>query len=121
MNTYPFYKAATTTTEGFLLLKLNGSGELTPTTADTDVPAGVSENTLLEGQVVNLIQSGSGLKFRAEGAIAIGAKLAPSAATAGYVKTAASGDRVIGYASQAAADGDLFSGELIQNRETVIA
>lgn len=121
MNTYPFHKAATTTTEGFLLLKFDGSGNLTPTTADTDVPAGVSENTLLADQVVNLIKFGSGLKLRAEGAIAKGAKLAPSAATPGYVKTAASGDRVIGYAEQAAVDGDLFSAEVIQNRETVLA
>lgn len=81
---------------------------LVVTAADTDVPCCVVQDGADASGTVIGVEFGP-TKFVASAAIARGARLA--SAGSGKVKTAASGDLVIGTAEQAAAaDGDIFEG-----------
>lgn len=79
------------------------SGELVKTTADTDVACGLSYDSYAdEIRDAQYIQRGH-LRFVATGDIAVDDPLCPDDGTAGNIRKAISGDRVVGYATATAA------------------
>ncbi|MFZ5896820.1 MAG: capsid cement protein [Myxococcota bacterium] len=97
----------------YLLMKAdtaNMPDGITATTADTDVPVGVTAANVPDGTNGDLCVRGRH-PVTASGAIASGARIAPDAG--GKVKAAAAGDAVIGHAvDAAAADNDIIAAEL---------
>jgi len=73
------------------------SGELVKTTADTDVACGLALESYADADQAQYITRGK-LRFIAGGTIAVGDPLCPDQTTAGEIRTAVSGDRVVGYA-----------------------
>ncbi|MCP4410724.1 MAG: DUF2190 family protein [Gammaproteobacteria bacterium] len=78
------------------------SATLIKTTADTDVAKGLSADSYASGDQGEYIEEGH-LRFVAGGTIAVGDPLCPDDGTAGRIRTAVSGDRVVGYATETAA------------------
>lgn len=89
------------------LLKDNGAGKLTPTTAKTEVVLGVAAAGAAADETVDEIVSGVAL-LTASGAIDAGEKIMPGAAGAAVAHDGATGSRFVGEALTAAADGAAF-------------
>ena len=118
MNTDGRFQSSSTNELSHLLYKIS-AGKVTPTTSATDIPHGVCVNSTIEDQFVELELSGLH-QVRAQGAIAAGAEITCSA-TAGHVSSAASGNRIIGYAPTALADGDIGYVVLFTNKTQIKA
>ncbi len=86
------------------------SGNIVKTTADTDVAVGLTVDSYASGDQAQFIQEGH-LRFVAGGTIAVGDPLCPDDGTAGRVRTAVSGDRVVGYATETAAAAEFGYGD----------
>lgn len=86
------------------------SGELVKTTADTDLAVGLAYDEYADAvKDAQYIERGH-LRFVATGNVAVADPLCPDDGTAGNVRTAVSGDRVIGYATTSAATGEFCFG-----------
>jgi hypothetical protein len=85
------------------------SGELVKTTADTDEACGLALENYADGDQAQYVIRGK-LRFIAGGTIAVGDPLCPDDGTAGEIRTAISGDRVIGKALTTGADGEYATG-----------
>ena len=85
------------------------SAELIKTTADTDVAVGLSSDSYASGDQGEYIQRGH-LRFVAGGTIAVGDPLCPDDGTAGRIRTAVSGDLVVGRATATAAAAEFGYG-----------
>ncbi len=85
------------------------SGAIVKTTADTDVAVGLTYDSYASGDQAQFIQEGH-LRFVAGGTVAVGDPLCPDNGTAGRVRVAVSGDRVVGYATETAAVGEFGYG-----------
>ena len=105
-------------------VKLSASKTIVKTTADTDTAVGllhVTMDTPASGDQAEYIIKGD-LRAIAGGAVAINDPLCPDDGTAGRVRTAVSGDRVIGYALEAASSaGDFFLGRFDFGNNTLLA
>jgi len=91
-------------------VKLSASDTIVKTTADTDVAVGIlkmNDTTQASGEQIEYFCKGE-LVFVAGGAIAINDPLCPDDGTAGRVRKAVSGDRVIGYAMEAASGAGVY-------------
>lgn len=103
------YVAAAAIADG-ILVKLNGSSQITPATAATDAIIGVTDGAVASGLVGNVrLRSAQGtVKIKAGAAVAVGAKVTSNGTGRGITTTTA-GNEVVGLAIEAAAaDGDLF-------------
>ena len=78
-------------------------GELKKTTADTDLALGLAYDEYADATRDAQYITRGHLRFVATGDIAISDPLCPDDGTAGNIRTAVSGDRVIGYATTTAA------------------
>lgn len=85
------------------------SGEVVKCTADTDAAQGLTYDSYADGDQAQIIQEGH-LRFVAGGTIAVDDPLCPDDGTAGRIRTAVSGDRVVGYATETAAAGEFGYG-----------
>ncbi len=85
------------------------SGNIIKCTADTDVALGLGADSYASGDQGEYLQSGH-LRFVAGGTIAVGDPLCPDDGTAGRIRTAVSGDRVVGYATETAAAAEFGYG-----------
>jgi len=89
-------------------VKLSASRTIVKTTADTDVACGLSKDSYSSGDKdAEYLEKGD-LRFVAGGAISINDPLCPDDGTAGRVRTAVSGDRVIGFAKEEASGAGVF-------------
>jgi len=108
VNAFEFGKLpalAATTLRG-ILVKDDGSGNLTPTTAITDVALGVlPEKASVAGERMNMVLAGV-VKVRGQGVITIFDHVVPSASVNGAVVTASTTGLRVGKALNTSADGD---------------
>ena len=100
-----------------LLVKLS-SGQLVVTAADTDEAYGILPDPTDANVPANVITCGECYAI-AGGTIAAGAALAPDAD--GEVKTAATGDAIVGEALEAAVAGDRFLITLSLDKTRLVA
>lgn len=117
-NSYQTAVAAAAITAGQALKLHSTEGQVTPTTAITDVICGFAIMTAASGDEV-VYQTGGIVKAIAKGAITLGQQLMPSGAGGadiGKVSTAAGATAVsCGIAQQDAADGVTFSARAVIN------
>lgn len=86
------------------------SAELVKTTADTDLALGLAYDSYADAvRDAQYITRGH-LRFVATGNVAISDPLCPDNGTAGNIRKAISGDRVVGYATTSAATGEYCYG-----------
>jgi len=87
------------------------SGELVKTTADTDAAVGLAYEDYADADAnTEYIQKGR-LRYVAGGTIAEGEQLCPDHGTAGRIRKAASGDRVVGTAVTSGTAGEFAIGD----------
>ena len=95
------------------------SGEIIKCTADTDAAVGLSFEDYADEDQVEYIQRGR-LRYVAGGTIAVGDPLCPDHGTAGRVRKAASGDRVVGTAVTTGTAGEYAIGDFDFIANTVV-
>ncbi len=86
------------------------SGNIIKCTADTDVAQGLTADSYDSSVQGEYIEEGH-LRFVAGGTIAVDDPLCPDDGTAGRIRTAVSGDRVCGYATETATVGEFGYGD----------
>lgn len=119
---YDFTVGGTVNTCPYLIVKLNGSGQVVPAAASTDVSIGVLRNTpTLTGAAavanypqnadVHMRNANGQFKVQAGGSFSLGANLTANS-SGQAVATTTAGDQVIGFAEQASTG----SGQVITYR-----
>ena len=107
-----FYAPSVAIATAHRLVKVT-SGALVVTAADTDLAYGIMPDAGVAGVKAGVVFCGEAYAI-AGGTIAVDAVLAPDAA--GAVKTAQTGDKIVGRAIEAAAAGDKFLMHLYLNK-----
>lgn len=106
------YEAAAAIAKG-KAVKLNSTGKIvTQCSATTDQAIGVAQNAAVNvGDLVEVAQGGGAGKCLAKATIAAGDELGINA-DGSIQKVASANDRIVGYALQAAAAGDIFAADI---------
>ena len=100
-------KAGGAINEGHAVELGTNDREVTQANAVTDLVHGVALNTVKTGETVEFYREGGEAIGEAGGAVTKGASLRPNAAGE-LVVTSTAGQNAMGYALEAAADGDMF-------------
>lgn len=98
---FSFEAGADLSTYQFHFVKLNGSGQIVPITADTDKPIGILQNKPPLGQAGTVWMAGIS-KLKSSAAITAGAVVGPSANGRGV----AAATKPVGYALDTTTAGD---------------